>query len=120
MAKYYTHDGTYIRHVGQCQDGMESAHCPAGQTVVLGDPPWPGPPAKPGALWNMQTNKWEEWKFPQSVQYAVDRRSEYPSVEDQMDMFWHAMNDGVIPKIQPFFDKIKGVKDKYPKPVVNG
>ena len=32
------------------------------------------------------------------------------------DMLWHAMDDGLIPKIEPLYSEIKAVKDKYPKP----
>jgi hypothetical protein len=46
------------------------------------------------------------------------RQAEYPKVEDQMDMLWHAMDDGVIPKVEPFYSQIKAIKDKYPKPSV--
>lgn len=48
--------------------------------------------------------------------YVEQRKYSYPAIGDQMDMFWHAMNDGVIPKIEPFFSDIKAVKDRYPKP----
>jgi len=47
--------------------------------------------------------------------YKERRAMSYPSVEDQLDMFWHAMNSGQMPKIQPFFDQIKSVKEQYPK-----
>ena len=43
------------------------------------------------------------------------RASEYPSIEEQMDALWHAMNQGLIPKIEPMYSQIKAVKEKYPK-----
>lgn len=48
--------------------------------------------------------------------YANARKKEYPSVEEQIDMLWHSMNDGLIPKSEPFYSRIKEVKDKFPKP----
>lgn len=49
-------------------------------------------------------------------EYVENRKAEYPDITDQLDMFWHAMDDGVIPKIEPFYSDIKVVKEKYPKP----
>ena len=49
-------------------------------------------------------------------QYVYDRKKEYPKFGDQFDMLWHAMDDGLIPKIEPLYSDIKAVKDKYPKP----
>lgn len=49
-------------------------------------------------------------------EYVDKRRAGYPTIAEQMDMFWHAMDEGVIPKVQPFYNQIKAVKEKYPKP----
>lgn len=47
----------------------------------------------------------------------VDYRSlAYPSIGSQIDALWHAMDDGLLPKIEPMYSDIKSVKDKYPKP----
>lgn len=48
--------------------------------------------------------------------YAALRQEAYPAIGVQLDMFWHAMNDGQIPKIEPFYSEIKAIKEKYPKP----
>lgn len=50
------------------------------------------------------------------AEYAERRRKSYPALGDQMDMLWHAMDDGLIPKVEPMYSQIKAVKDKYPKP----
>lgn len=50
------------------------------------------------------------------LEYAASRRASYPPVGEQMDALWHAMKDGVIPKVEPFFSDIQAVKSKYPKP----
>lgn len=52
----------------------------------------------------------------QTPQYVANRKIEYPTLGNQMDMLWHAMDDGIIPKIEPLYSEIKAVKDKYPKP----
>lgn len=43
------------------------------------------------------------------------RAAEYPSVTEQLDALWHAMDQGTIPKVDGFYDSIKAVKDKFPK-----
>jgi hypothetical protein len=43
------------------------------------------------------------------------RQEEYPNIAEQLDALWHAMNDGVLPKIEPMYSDIKAIKDKYPK-----
>lgn len=43
------------------------------------------------------------------------RAEAYPTLTEQLDMLWHAMNNGSIPKAEPFFSRIQEVKDQYPK-----
>jgi hypothetical protein len=52
----------------------------------------------------------------QQKQVADARRTEYPPIGDSLDALWHAMDDGVLPKIEPFYTDCKNVKLKYPKP----
>lgn len=47
--------------------------------------------------------------------YDQQRQMLYPSVEDQMDMLWHAMDTDQTPKLEPFYSSIKAIKDAYPK-----
>jgi hypothetical protein len=47
--------------------------------------------------------------------YVDDRLMTYPDVRDQLDMLWHAMDKGTMPKVDAFYDAIKYVKDLYPK-----
>ena len=56
-------------------------------------------------------------------QWLENRVKEYPSIGDQLDMLWHLMDMEIIQgKWQSFgendtwFNTIKAVKDKYPKP----
>jgi hypothetical protein len=43
------------------------------------------------------------------------RSAAYPALGEQFDMLWHAMNNGDIAKAEPFYSRIKAVKDAYPK-----
>jgi len=52
-----------------------------------------------------------------SEDYRKLRQKEYPSLADQLDALWHAMDAGGLPKVEPFYSQIKAVKDKYKKPV---
>ena len=49
------------------------------------------------------------------TKYQRDRQPEYPSISDQLDMLWHAMDTGILPKVDSFYSINKSVKDKYPK-----
>lgn len=49
-------------------------------------------------------------------QYNELRKTAYPSVGDQLDALWHAMDTGVMQKVEPFYTDIKAVKEAYPKP----
>jgi hypothetical protein len=53
-------------------------------------------------------------------EYARDRATEYPTIGDQLDMLWHAIDTGdwtaAKVKLTSFYTELKAVKDKYPKP----
>lgn len=48
--------------------------------------------------------------------HRVLRAADYPSVADQLDALWHAMDSGQLPVVDAFYSSIKRVKEKYPKP----
>jgi len=49
--------------------------------------------------------------------YDLLRTEAYPNHSDQFDMLWHMMDDETIPgKGSVWYNAIKAVKDKYPKP----
>lgn len=48
--------------------------------------------------------------------YAEHRAMQYPNVTDQLDALWHAMDDGTLPKAEPFYSDILAVKQAHPKP----
>ena len=54
-----------------------------------------------------------------SKQYQRDRASTYPELKEQLDLLWHAIDDGkfnVKSKETDFYKKLKSVKDANPKP----
>ncbi|MNI39316.1 hypothetical protein D3C73_934960 [compost metagenome] len=54
-------------------------------------------------------------KINHNSDHSSRRREEYPDITEQLDALWHAMESGQLPKIPGFYDKIKEVKDRYPK-----
>jgi len=47
--------------------------------------------------------------------YKVERQFAYPSMSDQLDMLWHAIDNGTLNKTSDFYTAIKAVKDAHPK-----
>lgn len=47
--------------------------------------------------------------------YYEKRIEAYPKIGEQLDMLWHAMDNGVLTKAEPFYSEIKAVKETYPK-----
>jgi hypothetical protein len=47
--------------------------------------------------------------------YAANRKKDYPSLEEQFDMLWHAINEGKLDKTSSFYTTLKNIKDSYPK-----
>ena len=54
------------------------------------------------------------WSDPN--EYKVKRGFAYPSVKDQLDMLWHAIDTGTLDKTSDFYTTLKAVKDANPKP----
>tara|TARA_B100001123_G_C15171443_1_gene971562 strand:+ start:438 stop:878 length:441 start_codon:yes stop_codon:yes gene_type:complete len=50
----------------------------------------------------------------QETDYHYQRRQNFPSIGDQLDMLWHAMDEGELTKIEPFYTEIQNVKLQYP------
>ena len=51
------------------------------------------------------------WVDPEA--YKTARK--YPSIGDQLDMLWHAIDNGTLNKTSDFYTAIKAVKDAHPK-----
>jgi hypothetical protein len=43
------------------------------------------------------------------------RLRSYPKIGDQLDMLWHAIDNGTLNKTSDFYTAIKAVKDAHPK-----
>jgi hypothetical protein len=48
-------------------------------------------------------------------EYQLPRKKSYPQIGDQLDMLWHAIDNGTLNKTSDFYTAIKAVKDTYPK-----
>ena len=74
------------------------------------------PPPSDGEIMN-------EYEYQKALseyyQYSYDRCKEYPDGFEQLDMLWHAVNEGKNLKDSEWFQSIKEVKEKYPKPEGN-
>ena len=51
----------------------------------------------------------------QAKEYARKRATEYPKIANQLDMLWHAIDNGTLNKTSDFYTTLKAVKDAYPK-----
>jgi len=50
-----------------------------------------------------------------SKQYQRDRATQYAPLADQLDMLWHAIDQGIDLKQSDFYTGNKAVKDAHPK-----
>jgi len=48
-------------------------------------------------------------------EYQLPRKRSYPSLGDQLDMLWHAIDTNSLNKTSDFYTAIKAVKDAHPK-----
>ena len=61
---------------------------------------------------------WDEYVlYQQSIAYKQLRAAKYPPITEQLDMLWHAMELGEVPKATEFYTAIEAVKQEYPKGV---
>lgn len=54
-----------------------------------------------------------EWDA--AKKYQLSRAVTYPSIGEQLDALWHAMDEGTLPKIEPMYSDIKATKTAFPK-----
>jgi len=50
-----------------------------------------------------------------SLAYQQQRRLAYPRINDQLDMLWHAIDQGKLDKTSDFYTALATVKAQYPK-----
>lgn len=51
----------------------------------------------------------------EATQYQRDRAGNYPTIADQLDMLWHAIDTNSLNKTSDFYTAIKAVKEAHPK-----
>ena len=61
----------------------------------------------------------EPMPAPEIPAYVTQRNALYPTIANQLDMLFHAMDNGEIPKATTFYNRIKAVKTTVPKDTVS-
>lgn len=54
---------------------------------------------------------------PPEPAYVRARRLAYPSMQQQLEWLWQAMDRGEMQKVEPFYGQIQAVKSQFPKAV---
>ena len=91
---------------------------------------------RPGAEWVLNGNDYDDLNWLDTVQskptkeevsqavaivqaeytaQEYQRLRKYPPIGDQLDMLWHAIDNGTLNKTSDFYTAIKAVKDAHPK-----
>lgn len=107
----YNKAGEILRS-GVCADDLLEAQAGQGEFVVEGVCDLERDAFDPIAGVVVQGGRPPE---PVDMDYRKARADAYPSIAEQMDMMWHAMNAGLAQKIEPFYSRILAVKLAYPK-----
>jgi len=80
-------------------------------------PRWEDPKGLPPPTKDEIMKEFERQKaVAEYYQYAYDRCKNYPDGFEQLDMLWHAVDQGINLKDSKWYKSIKEVKDKFPKP----
>jgi len=95
-------------------DGTEAVWILRG-TDSLDGLEWSGPVARPtkAALDTELARLQAEYD---AKEYQREREPEYPSIKEQLDMLWHAIDEDALNKTSDFYTALKSIKDQYPKP----
>jgi hypothetical protein len=92
------------------------------QTIPLGMGLYKGE-TEPGDTIDVATGSLVKGRIAPSTPHAPDpayvraRKAAYPSVQEQLDWLWHAMDRGDMSKVEPFYGHIKAVKTNFPKEI---
>ena len=81
-------------------------------TTTVEPPPWRGDKVRRfvGGVWRE-----DDIPKPKPLGYTVLRQQQYPPIAEQLDMLWHAMDRGELPKAEAFYGAIQQVKEAHPK-----
>jgi hypothetical protein len=112
--KFIIYNGSgEILSVGECPDDEVENQCPAGAFIMAGhaDPARDAVNVETGAVIHGGRAPDPEPEY----SYRNARAAAYPSTEEQIDMLWHAMDADPSKRLEPFYSRIKAVKDAYPK-----
>lgn len=93
--------------------GISSKKPPVGYSVEIVDEDLLQDYGNPDFIFKYMNKKVIKVPRPKSVEELRGR--EYPSISEQLDLLWHAMDVGEIPKATLWYNTIKSVKNKYPK-----
>jgi hypothetical protein len=96
-----------------CADSLAAVTAPAGGRAVEVDA-LPAPSQFKQVLSAGHVVTTGQPRFDPPVE--AKRMLAYPPIGDQLDALWRAMDDGRLPKIAEFYNPIKAVKDRFPKP----
>ena len=50
-----------------------------------------------------------------AIKYQRDRKLDYPTLAEQFDLLWHAIDSDTLDKTSDFYTTLKAVKDAHPK-----
>src|SRR5574343_688408 len=106
MTKYIKLQNDLVLEAGVAPDGLE----PQG-SVRVDELPRP----IDGTKTYYRAGKYVYTNEPRIVSprtYVHDRVLEYPPIAEQLDALWHAMDEGLLPKIEPMYSSILAVKQK--------
>ena len=87
---------------------------PGAEVTVRGEEvEWINPSTAPVTEQQIATEKTRLQVVYNAQEYQ--RLRQYPSIGDQLDMLWHAIDNGTLNKTSDFYTAIKAVKDAHPK-----
>ena len=75
-------------------------------------------PVKPSKYhtFNYATETWSDIRTTEQTADSTrsTRAGLYPSITAQLDALWHAMDDNILPRVEPIYSQIKQVKVDNP------
>jgi hypothetical protein len=78
---------------------------------------WEDPNGLEPPSWNEVEKECERHrKISEYYKYICDRSKKFPYGHEQLDMLWHDINSGKPLSEGVWFNTIKEIKEKYPKP----